>query len=83
MELAWNDLGPHVAYSYFILYRLTGDPMYREWGWEMTQNIERYAKAGVGNRSMTGYSGFLNVASSPSIRGGIQEPYFLGGTLKV
>ena len=30
-------LRPEVIESYFVLWRLTGDAKYREWGWEAAQ----------------------------------------------
>ena len=30
-------LTPESAKSYFVLWRLTHDPKYREWGWELAQ----------------------------------------------
>jgi hypothetical protein len=34
--------------SYFILWRLTHDRRYREWGWEAFQAIERHCRHHVG-----------------------------------
>ena len=41
-------LRPETIESFFILNQLTGDPIYREWGWEIFQSIEKYCKGGVG-----------------------------------
>jgi hypothetical protein len=41
-------LRPETVESFFVLYHLTGDPVYREWGWEMFQAIERYCKTTAG-----------------------------------
>ena len=72
-----NWLRPELAYSYFVLYRLTGDSIYREWGWELANSIETYAKINGG------YAGLSNVMTYPSARHDVQGPLFLGGTLKV
>ena len=40
----YNILRPETAESFFILYTLTGDPVYREWGWEMFLSILHYCK---------------------------------------
>ncbi len=37
-------LRPEAVESFFVLYHLTGDPVYREWGWEVFQAIERYCR---------------------------------------
>ena len=41
-------LRPETVESFFVLYHLTGDPIYREWGWEVFQAIERYCKTEAG-----------------------------------
>ena len=73
----WNWLEPELAYSYFVLYRLTGDPIYREWGWELANAIEQHARVNGG------YSGLKNVTAYPAVLEKGQNPVFLGGTLKV
>jgi hypothetical protein len=35
------ELRPETVESYFYLWRITKDPKYREWGWEMLQQIEK------------------------------------------
>ena len=37
------------------MWRLTKDPKYREWGWEMVQALDKHCK------SEAGYSGIRNV----------------------
>lgn len=41
-------LRPETVESFFILHQLTGDPVYREWGWGIFRSIERYCQVGVG-----------------------------------
>ena len=41
-------LRPETVESFFVLYQLTGDPVYREWGWEVFQAIEKYCKTEAG-----------------------------------
>ena len=48
-------LRPEVVESYYYAYRLTGDPMYREWAWEAFQAMNRCC------RTPSGYSGINNV----------------------
>ncbi|XP_043243879.1 mannosyl-oligosaccharide 1,2-alpha-mannosidase IA-like [Amphibalanus amphitrite] len=69
-------LRPEVIESYFVLWRLTGDPKYREWGWEAAQAIERYCRAEAG------YSGIQNVDSTSPRQDDVQQSYFLAETLK-
>ncbi|OXA55598.1 Mannosyl-oligosaccharide 1,2-alpha-mannosidase IA [Folsomia candida] len=41
-------LRPELIETFVILFRIRGDTKYRDWGWEIAQNIERYCKAGPG-----------------------------------
>ncbi|OQR99949.1 mannosyl-oligosaccharide alpha-1,2-mannosidase, partial [Thraustotheca clavata] len=41
-------LRPETVESLMYLYRITKDPMYREWGWEIFQATEKYAKTTYG-----------------------------------
>jgi mannosyl-oligosaccharide alpha-1,2-mannosidase len=60
--------------SYFYLWRITKDPKYREWGWEMLQNIEKHCKR------PHGYVGVKNVWSGGSME--VQNSWFLAEVLK-
>ncbi|CAL8110468.1 unnamed protein product [Orchesella dallaii] len=71
-------LRPEVIESYMVLYRLTNDTKYRDWGWEAAQAIERYTKAGPGR----GYSGIRNVDSTNPAKDDVQQTFFLAETLK-
>ena len=68
-------LRPEAIESFFILYHLTGDPVYREWGWEAFQAIERYC------RTESGYSAIKDV-DSPKSHLDSMESFFLAATLK-
>lgn len=46
------EMRPEVVESYFILWRLAGDPINRQWGWEMVEAIEKHFRVKSG-----GYSG--------------------------
>ena len=65
--------------SYLLLWRLTKDPKYREWGWEMVQALDKHCKAEAG------YSGIRNVyqvASGSANQDDVQQSFFLAETLK-
>lgn len=49
-------LRPETVESLFILWRVTKDPMYREWGWNIFQHIKQYARV-----DGAGYSGLKDV----------------------
>lgn len=69
-------LRPETVESFFILYQLTGDPVYREWGWEAFQAIERYCKLEGGYGSLKDVS---NTGGRPENK---MESFFLAETLK-
>ena len=68
-------LRPETVESFFILNQLTGDPVYREWGWEVFQSIEKYCKAGVGYGTLKDVS---NTNQSPNDK---TETFWLAETL--
>ena len=55
MFFRYYILRPETVESYFLMWRLTKDPKYREWGWEMVQALDKHCK------SEAGYSGIRNV----------------------
>jgi mannosyl-oligosaccharide alpha-1,2-mannosidase len=70
-------LRPETVESYFILYRLTGDRKYQEWGWELFLAIEKHC------RVEGGYSGVRDVTESPQVHhDDFQQSFFLAETLK-
>ena len=68
-------LRPEVIESFFVLNQLTGDPIYREWGWEIFQAIEHFCKTDIA------YGGIENVDrfDRPMDK---MESFFLAETLK-
>mmetsp|Transcript_55295 Transcript_55295/g.83666 ORF Transcript_55295/g.83666 Transcript_55295/m.83666 type:complete len:648 (+) Transcript_55295:138-2081(+) len=69
-------LRPEALESMFILYHLTGDPIYREWGWEMFSAIERYCRA------QGGYGSLKDVRKTFDGPNDSMESFFLAETLK-
>ena len=69
-------LRPEAVESFFILNYLTGDPIYREWGWEVFQAIEKYCK------TTHGYGSLGNVQNIHERPRNKQESFFLAETLK-
>lgn len=69
-------LRPETAESLFIMNQLTGDPIYREWAWEIWEAIDKYCRAG------SGYGSLRNVNNR---NGGVDdrmESFFLAETIK-
>ena len=69
-------LRPEVIESFYILNKLTGDPVYREWGWEIFQSIEKYCK------TKYGYGAHPNVRHKEMNPNDEMESFFLAETLK-
>ncbi|KAG2615752.1 mannosyl-oligosaccharide 1,2-alpha-mannosidase MNS3-like [Panicum virgatum] len=72
-----NLLRPETVESLFVLHRITEDPKYREWGWQIFQAFEKHTKVDSG-----GYSSLDDVTSLPPHRRDKMETFFLGETLK-
>ena len=69
-------LRPEVIESFYILNKLTGDPVYREWGWEIFQYIEKYCK------TKYGYGAHPNVRHKEMNPTDKMESFFVAETLK-
>jgi len=67
---------PEAIESWYVLYRITRDPMYREWGWSFFESIEKYTKAPYG------YSGLYDATNHNPGQDNIQQTFFLAETLK-
>ncbi|KAL9224366.1 hypothetical protein vseg_000404 [Gypsophila vaccaria] len=72
-----NLLRPETVESLFVLYRITEDPKYREWGWQIFEAFEKYTKVESG-----GYTSLGDVTVIPPHRRDKMETFFLGETLK-
>lgn len=48
MQDAHNLLRPESTESLFVMWRVTGDSMYREWGWLMFRAWERFSRVSTG-----------------------------------
>uniref|UniRef100_A0AAY4CV04 alpha-1,2-Mannosidase n=1 Tax=Denticeps clupeoides TaxID=299321 RepID=A0AAY4CV04_9TELE len=73
-----NLLRPETVESLFYLYRFTHNPKYRDWGWNILQNFNKYTRVPSG-----GYTSISNVCDpvNPGPRDKM-ESFFLGETLK-
>lgn len=76
-EAQYYILRPEVIESYFILWRLTHDQRYRQWGWEAVEAIEKHCRVSTG-----GYSGIKNVNDLNPVKDDVQQSFFLAETLK-
>ena len=69
-------LRPETAESLFILNQLTGDPIYREWAWEIWEAIDKVCRIG------SAYGSLRNVESASSGVDDRMESFFLAETIK-
>jgi endoplasmic reticulum Man9GlcNAc2 1,2-alpha-mannosidase len=63
---------PETVESLFIAFRLTGDPIWREYGWAIFQSIEKHCRVGTG-----GYAAILNVDAVESEKEDKMETFLL------
>lgn len=57
-----NILRPETVESLFLAYRLTGDRLYREQGWQIFQSFQKHCKVPGG-----GYAGIANVEDADDV----------------
>ncbi|TPX34916.1 hypothetical protein SmJEL517_g02602 [Synchytrium microbalum] len=69
-------LRPETIESIFYMWRLTHDPMYREWNWVIAQNLNKSCRVEFG------FSGLSNVDILPPMHDNLQQSFFLAETLK-
>lgn len=71
-----NLLRPEAVEAFFYMWRVTKDPIYREWGWNVFQSFEAHSKI------ETGYCNRKNVESTAPSCDDKMESFFLAETLK-
>ena len=70
-----NILRPETVESLYIAYRLTGDSIYRAWGWRIFRAFEQHC------RVSEGFVGVEDVQSVPVKHLDKMETFWLGETL--
>ena len=72
-------LRPEYVESLFVLWRVTRNPKYRDWGWDVAVAIQRHARVPAG-----GYASVQDVAVQPGsvVLRDHMESFFLAETLK-
>ncbi|XP_063393394.1 endoplasmic reticulum mannosyl-oligosaccharide 1,2-alpha-mannosidase [Cydia fagiglandana] len=73
---AHSLLRPEFIESLFYLYQITGNTTYQDWGWQIYQGFEKYAKV------PNGYTSLANVKSEKPVQRDMMESFFLSETLK-
>ncbi|KAH9839937.1 glycoside hydrolase [Rhodofomes roseus] len=69
-------LRPETLESIYLMWRSTGDPIWRERGWSIFEAIERETK------TASGYASSKNILLSPTLLDDDMPSYFLAETLK-
>ena len=72
-----NILRPETVESLFVLYRVTGDQVYRDWGWEILQAFRRHSRVDSG-----GFATLKSVNSQNPLKRDRMQSFFLAETLK-
>ncbi|KAF2645607.1 mannosyl-oligosaccharide 1,2-alpha-mannosidase [Massarina eburnea CBS 473.64] len=75
---AHNLQRPETVESLFLMWRITKDPIYREWGWEIFKAFMEYSTVELGE----GFSSLNNVNAIPPPRRDNMESFWLAETLK-
>ncbi|KAJ1993385.1 mannosyl-oligosaccharide alpha-1,2-mannosidase [Coemansia spiralis] len=70
-------LRPETVESLFILWRITGEDKWREYGWRIFESFERWAKLQQG-----GFAMLQDVTVVPPVHGDKMETFFVSETLK-
>lgn len=65
-------LRPETVESLFVAFRLTGNKLYRDYGWSIFQSIEKHCKVESG-----GYASIINVDESPARHEDKMETFFM------
>lgn len=69
-------LRPETAESLFYMHQITGDPIYREWAWEIFEAINSHCKTDIG------YAALRDVNNAHSGVDDRMESFFLAETMK-
>lgn len=69
---------PETVESLFYMWRITGDEIYREWGWEIFSSFVKYTSTEDG----TGYTSLSNANEIPPKTRDNMESFWLAETLK-
>ncbi|KXH42281.1 glycosyl hydrolase family 47 [Colletotrichum salicis] len=75
---AHNSQRPETIESLFMMYRITGNSMYREWGWNIFQSFQKHTLVPDGE----GYTSLNDVRTVPAATRDNMESFWLAETLK-
>ncbi|KAB8234048.1 glycoside hydrolase family 47 protein [Aspergillus alliaceus] len=75
---AHNLQRPETVESLFLMYRVTNDPIYRKWGWEIFKAFQKHTIV----RDGEGYTSLHDVTNVPTPQRDNMESFWLAETLK-
>uniref|UniRef100_A0A061RG39 alpha-1,2-Mannosidase n=1 Tax=Tetraselmis sp. GSL018 TaxID=582737 RepID=A0A061RG39_9CHLO len=75
-KASFNLQRPEAVEAFFVLYRVTGDPKYQEYGWEVFSAFETFTRVDAG------YTGVKDVTKLPLARDDTMQSFWLAETLK-
>ncbi|ETO22214.1 hypothetical protein RFI_14988, partial [Reticulomyxa filosa] len=70
------QLRPETIESLYIMFSVTGNEQYREWGWTIFQSIQQYCRTEVA------YSGINDVRDMPPTQDNKMESFVMAETFK-
>lgn len=73
---------PETVESLFYMYRITGDPMYREWGWEMFEAFVKHTQVLDDNGQPYAFTSLDSTRHVPARQRDNMESFWLSETLK-
>ncbi|PUU82349.1 glycoside hydrolase [Tuber borchii] len=77
---AHNLQRPETVESLFVMWRITGDEIYREWGWKIFEAFLEHSAVGKGAKD--GFTSLDNVNEVPPTQRDNMESFWLAETLK-
>mmetsp|Transcript_29759 Transcript_29759/g.95703 ORF Transcript_29759/g.95703 Transcript_29759/m.95703 type:complete len:235 (+) Transcript_29759:253-957(+) len=72
-----NLLRPETVESLTIMWRRTGNNIFREWGWEIFQSFEKHCRVPTG-----GYAGIKDVRKPVPVQDDTMQSFWLAETMK-
>ncbi|ODV96893.1 hypothetical protein PACTADRAFT_21660, partial [Pachysolen tannophilus NRRL Y-2460] len=74
---------PETVESLYYLYKITKDPMYREWGYEIFRNFVKHTKVTQGGKEDNPrYASLRDITLHPTVKKDNMESFWLAETLK-
>ncbi|PWY76205.1 mannosyl-oligosaccharide alpha-1,2-mannosidase [Aspergillus heteromorphus CBS 117.55] len=73
---------PETVESLFYMYRITGDDMYRHWGWEMFKSFVKHTAVPAVISRITGFTSLSNADTIPPDTRDNMESFWMAETLK-